>query len=59
MVWAEWVVWAEWECNTDLQPENIEKKIKQFNNPQKKISGGSLFGFHQSKIIADKDIKNA
>ena len=40
---AEWVVWAEWECNTIPIQEHSKNKIKKIMNPQKEISGGFLF----------------
>jgi len=37
---VEWVVWAEWECNTIPNWNILKKKIKQITNPQKEISEG-------------------
>ncbi len=36
MVWAEWVVWAEWECNFIPSLVKIPRKIQ---NPGIKIRG--------------------
>ena len=55
MVWAEWVVWAEWECNTVPYQNILKTKIKHYKKRVNyTINKNTIDRF---KVVADKDMR--